>query len=204
MSGSLRSGLFPRNRPRRRHGPGIIHEFRSRVLISSRHKRVNQFTHFAFFHILVLEIGQTANTGIVPKLKEFAMTLAVGLIVVKVGRSNTPQNLKATVVLGELFVAGRNISRSRGLECFRGKNQVATRNWFHMQRSRPTMTLQRFHKGHHVPSFWAITVRFSDGLKRRADSGGICHVCRWLDGEFDVEKETAEERLPDEEWSAAA
>jgi hypothetical protein len=40
--------------------------------------------------------------------------------------------------------------------------------------------------------------------KRWADSGGICRVYRWLDGEFDVEKETAEERLPDKEWSAAA
>ena len=47
-------------------------------------------------------------------------------------------------------------------------------------------------------------LRFSDGLKRRADSGGTCHVCRWLDSEFDVDKETAEERLPDEGWSAAA
>ena len=47
-------------------------------------------------------------------------------------------------------------------------------------------------------------MRLSDGLKRWADSGGIWRVYRWLDGEFDVEKETAEERLPDKEWSAAA
>jgi hypothetical protein len=47
-------------------------------------------------------------------------------------------------------------------------------------------------------------LRISDGLKRKDDSGGICHVCRSLDGEFGVEKETAEERLLDEEWSGAA
>ena len=45
---------------------------------------------------------------------------------------------------------------------------------------------------------------FLNSPKGWADSGGIGRVCRWLDGEFDVEKETAEERLPDEKWSATA
>jgi hypothetical protein len=38
-------------------------------------------------------------------------------------------------------------------------------------------------------------LRFSDGLKGWADRGGVSHVCRWPDGEGDVEEKITEKAV---------